>query len=240
MNIDTTTTYILWLGFTGMSIGTLMILSYWRKFKPEHRYHVILALMVTTIAAAAYYAMASGQGALEFNGKTVYFARYIDWVLTTPLLLLSLITVALPNPPEAKLSRSRLGLISAILFADIAMITTGAIANFSTQAQDIVVWYVASCLWFVVVIYLLFVDVWKEAKLYGAQVSKAYISLLLFLSSIWLFYPVVWLLGESGFSMISMNNETAIYAVLDVTAKAVFGVVLLSTVLKIKGSNLAK
>jgi bacteriorhodopsin len=234
MALDSTTTLWLWLGFIGMTLGTVVIASFWNKFKPEHRYHVILALIVTTIAAASYYAMASGQGVLVFGGKEIFFARYIDWILTTPVLLLSLILVGLPavNDPEKR--RQRNGLIGAILFADIAMIVTGAIANFSTTAQDQTVWYLASVAWFLVMIWLLFNQVRSEATASSKKNAKTFVALLAFLSLVWVWYPLVWLLGVSGWSVIGTSTETAIYAVLDVTAKAVFGVVLLAAVVKKK------
>lgn len=144
-----------------MSLGTLVILSLWNKFKTEHRWHVIFAMMVTTIAGAAYYSMATGQGVALFGDKTIFFARYIDWILTTPLLLLGLILVGLPaiNDPERK--RERNGLVGAILFSDIAMIVIGAVANFSVTTQDKTVWYVASLGWFLIVIWF-YVDKYEN------------------------------------------------------------------------------
>lgn len=235
MMLDSNTTMWLWLGFVGMSLGTLVILSLWNKFKPEHRWHVILALMVTTIAGAAYYSMATGQGVALFGDKTIFFARYIDWILTTPLLLLSLILVALPvvNDPERK--RERNGLIGAILFSDIAMIVTGAVANFSITTQDKTVWYIASLGWFLIVIWFLYGQVRRQAQQSDKNTAKTYTKLLLFLSILWVCYPIVWLLGNSGYAVISTASEAAIYAVLDVTAKAIFGTVLLASLLDKKG-----
>jgi bacteriorhodopsin len=234
MTLDSTTTLWLWLGFIGMSLGTVIIASFWNRFKAEHRYHVILALIVTTIAAASYYAMASGQGVAVFAGKEIFFARYIDWILTTPVLLLSLILVGLPAVSDPEKRRQRNGLIAAILFADIAMIATGAIANFSQTVQDQTVWYLASVAWFLVIIWLLLNQVRGEAKASNTKTAKTYVSLLVFLLLLWVWYPVVWLLSNSGWAVIGTSTETAIYVVLDVTAKAVFGVVLLASIVKKK------
>lgn len=220
-----------------MSLGTLFILTFWKKFKPEHRYHVVLALMVTTIAGAAYYAMASGQGVIEMGDKTIFFARYIDWILTTPLLLISLVLVALPAVADPEQRRQRNGLLGAIIFADVAMIATGAIANFSSTTQDITVWFVASMAWFFVVLWLLYGQVQKQATQHNAKMAKAYVSLLTFLIALWVCYPLVWLLGESGYNVITISTEAAVYAVLDVTAKAVFGAAVLASILT---SNSAK
>jgi bacteriorhodopsin len=237
MTLDTNTTFWLWLGFIGMTLGTIAILSFWKKFKPEHRYHVILALMVTTIAGAAYYSMASGQGVIEIGDKTVFFARYIDWILTTPLLLLSLIYVGLPAVSDPEQKRQHAWLIGSVIFADIAMIATGAIANFSVTTQDKTVWFLASMVWFVVVIVLIAGQVRAQIKKHNPKNEKAYTSLLAFLLVLWVIYPVLWLLGESGYSIISITSEVAVYAVIDVTAKAVFGTVLLASLVKRKGAK---
>ena len=237
MGIDSMTKFWLWLGFAGMIAGTLAILSFWRRFKEEDRFHVVIGLMVTTIAAAAYYAMASGQAVVTFGEHTVYFGRYIDWLFTTPLLLLSLLTIALPSISESRQSRQRLGLIGAVLFADIAMIVTGAIANFSTRTQDIVVWYVASCLWFAIVIWFMYGEVRRYASEHNKKSVAVYSKLLGILTAIWIWYPVVWLLGNSGYAVVSASTEAAIYAVLDVTAKAVFGTITLSLLLNAKGKK---
>jgi bacteriorhodopsin len=181
--------------------------------------------------------MARGQGVIEFGGQTIYYARYIDWLFTTPLLLLTLLTIALPPLKEGKGVRERIGLIGAVLFANIAMIVTGAIANFSTETQDIAVWYVASCLWFLIIIWLLFGEVKRYAETHNKKLSGTYMSLLWFLSAVWIWYPVVWLLGESGYSVINTGTEAMVYAILDVTAKAVFGTVALLLLLDAKKND---
>jgi bacteriorhodopsin len=155
-------------------------------------------------------------------------------ILTTPILLLSLILVGLPAVSDPEKRRQRNGLIAAILFADIAMIVTGAIANFSQTTQDQTVWYLASVAWFLVIIWLLLNQVRGEAKASNTKTAKTYVSLLVFLLLLWVCYPIVWLLGNSGWAVIGSSTETAVYAVLDVTAKAVFGVVLLASIVKKK------
>ena len=232
--LDSNTTFWLWIGFAGMLLGTLAIVSFWGRFKPEHRYHVILAFLITTIASAAYYAMATGNGIIEIGDKTIFYARYIDWVLTTPLLLLSLILVGLPVVTDPDKKRQRNGLIGALIASDIAMVVTGAIANFSVNTQDKSVWYIASVGWFLLVLWMLFGQVRKEAKEHN---SKTYTSLLAFLTVLWVLYPIVWLIGNSGLNLIATSSEAAIYAILDVTAKSVFGIVLLTRLLNVKGKK---
>ena len=234
MILDSYTTLWLWIGFTGMFLGTIAIASFWSRFNPERRYHVILAFLITAIASAAYYAMATGHGTIEIGDKTIFYARYIDWILTTPLLLLSLVLVGLPAVSDHTKTRQRNGLIGALIASDISMVVTGAIANFSVSGFDKAVWYVASVGWFLLILWMLFSQVRKEAEHHNL---KAYVSLLVFLTVLWTIYPIVWLIGNSELSLISNSLEAAIYAILDVTAKSVFGIILLLSLLKIKGKK---
>lgn len=234
MTLDNNTTFWLWLGFTGMLIGALTILSFWGRFNPKHRYHVAIAFLITLIASVAYYVMATGHGTIEVGDKTVFYARYVDWILTTPLLLLSLVFVGLPAVSDPSKKRQRTRLISALIVSDIAMIVTGAIANITSPIFDKTVWYVVSVGLLLFVLWMLFGRVRQEAKRYNL---KSYMSLLTFLTVLWVLYPVVWLIGNSELSLISTSSEAAIYAILDVTAKSVFGVILLVSLLGVKGKK---
>nr|prf bacteriorhodopsin C term fragment [Halobacterium salinarum] len=43
----------------------------------------------------------------------------------------------------------------------------------------------------------------------------------------WSAYPVVWLIGSEGAGIVPLNIETALFMVLDVSAKVGFGLILL-------------
>lgn len=100
-------------------------------------YHVITT-MITIIAALSYFAMATGTG-FKFNYivihehhrhgipdtykaviRQVFWARYVDWTLTTPLILLDLSLLA---------GMSGANILVAVL-ADVIMCLTGLFAAF--------------------------------------------------------------------------------------------------------------
>lgn len=221
------TTFWFWFGFTGLSLGSLAIVLLAAKLRKADRYHALIALAVTSIATISYYALARGQADITVGGDVVVYGRYLDWLFTTPLLLLSLLVIALPPVKNVQLTRERTSLIAAVLFADVLMIVTGLFADLSTNSLDTKVWYVASCLWFLVVLYLMYGEVRKQAFAHSAQSGKVYEKLLVYLTVAWFCYPIVWLLGNTGYEVISANTESAAYAILDVAAKAVFGVLTL-------------
>ena len=86
----------LWIGFAGMVLGALAIGLIGRSAQDEDKHHFVASIFVCLIAAVSYFAMANGQGIVDVDGRSVYVARYADWLLTTPLLLLGLMMVGLP------------------------------------------------------------------------------------------------------------------------------------------------
>lgn len=237
MQVSDITTFWFWIGFGGLSLGSLIIYLLGTKFRPQDKLHVIIPLAVTSIATISYYALARGQADVMVGGDIVYYGRYLDWLVTTPLLLLSLIVIALPPLKKASSSRQRLTLISAVLLSDILMILTGLFADLSTEMFDVTVWYVASCLWFIIVGILMFGEVRKQAYANSAKIGETYTKLLTFLSVVWVFYPLVWVFGTTGTNSISAETEAAAYAIMDITAKAVFGILTLLALKKLENTT---
>lgn len=224
----------LWLGLVGMLLGSVVIYAMTQKLRKEDRHHGYVALAITLVAATAYYALATHLGDFTFNGKTVQAARYADWVITTPLLLLGLLAVGLPTVLKLKNLNYRLGLIIGILGLDVYMIATGFLAVLA-KSRNAYVWYGISCLAFIAITVLLFSEV-KKLSLHngGKNVAALYMRLTYFLTVVWIFYPIVWYFGNDGMGTFSFTTENALYAILDVTAKVGFGLLTISGVMRLQ------
>ena len=81
------------LGFVAMAAGTVYFVLERGDLKPEHRIAATYAGIITFIAAIMYWVMTDVVGFFDRTaassdaiGATMPF-RYIDWLLTTPLLL---------------------------------------------------------------------------------------------------------------------------------------------------------
>lgn len=220
----------LWLGTIGMAIGSLIIALMGTTLRKEDRHHASLAVIITAIAATAYYAMANGFGNISIGGVTIQSARYIDWVITTPLLLLSLTLIGLP----AK-TKGRGWTLMSLVVADVYMIVTGFLATLAGPDQKWM-WYTLSSLALVVIAYFLYGSIMGSAKKAGKEVSKLYYILAMYLSVLWLAYPVLWLLGTTGRGKIDFLTENAIYSILDLSAKVVFGILVVYGIAKISRS----
>ncbi|MEI7522423.1 MAG: bacteriorhodopsin [Candidatus Saccharibacteria bacterium] len=217
------------IGLWGMITGALAIGLLSMTLRKEDRHHAILAGWITVTAATSYYALTTGFGDLTVNGHILHVARYADWVITTPLLLASLVVVALPRNK----SKDRTSILAGIIGLDVFMIVTGLFATLTDNRWP---WYIFSCVALVLVAFMLYVVVLNESKkVAGDKITKIYIPLTFFLSVLWFAYPVVWYLAGTGVGTITAQTEAAMYAVLDVTAKAGFGLILLASIKFLEG-----
>ncbi|KAK9828298.1 hypothetical protein WJX74_007622 [Apatococcus lobatus] len=228
---------VYWVTF-GIMIGSAVCFAVMTWLRPYHdRKHGYMILAVVLIASGAYYAMAAqggsvnigrpgshvfGNTAISSDGaqttagtttryRSIYYARYIDWVFTTPLLLLDLMIMAAVPVAVA----------TWVVVADIFMIVIGLFAALSSHNPR---WgfYGASCFFEILIGYGLLVPGIKCAYARGKGIGTFYTGLALLLFITWWGYPIVWGFAE-GANFISVDAEVAAYAGLDIVAKAVFG-----------------
>ena len=226
MDLTSTQETILYLGTAGMAIGAVIIAVIGFSLPNVERHHVTASFFVCAIAACAYYAMATGTGTWMVDGEPVFYARYVDWIVTTPLLLLGLLTVGLaPVTGGGEAARARNGLIGWVLGADILMIATGLVASLRQQNDDRWIWYIISCVFFLLVLWALFGPVKQHLE---QSMSPLYMRLLGILTVLWFIYPILWVLGTEGTGTLDLTGEIAVFAVIDVLAKVGFGIVLVT------------
>jgi bacteriorhodopsin len=210
----------LWIGFWGMAIG-FAILAFLSKARSEEEANAtVIHTAVPAIAAVLYLLMALGQGAIPLDGgaRLFYFGRYIDWSITTPLLLLGLAFTALGG------LKGRIALVSAMIFSDLFMIITGLFAGASpTDSVAKWIWYIISCGFFLAVYYVIWVPMYALAKARSAETAKTYQRNAAILSVLWFFYPVVFILGSEGVKAVAPALELAAFAILDLLAKVGYG-----------------
>jgi bacteriorhodopsin len=224
-----------WLGTVGMALGTFVLLLLGSTLRKEDRTHVGLAVGITAIASTAYFAMTSGFGDIDVAGTTVQSARYIDWLITTPLLLLSLGLLALPSG-----MRDRAWTLVTLLGLDVYMIVTGFLATLADPDTKWV-WYSLSCVAFVLILYMLFGRLMSAVKDSGSvKLSKLYSVLAVYLSVLWVAYPVLWLLGSTGQASLDFVTENSYYTILDLLAKVGFGLLVVWNLKKLSETVKAK
>ena len=146
------------LGTVGMALGSLAIVFLGSTLRKEDRHHATLAAGITIVASAAYFAMTQGLGDLYVANTTVQSARYIDWLVTTPMLLISLGLVALPSNVKG-----RFATLATVVFLDVYMIVTGFVATVA-DSNSRWVWYAVSTAAFLGILALLYGRISVMAK----------------------------------------------------------------------------
>ncbi|KAF2427533.1 family A G protein-coupled receptor-like protein [Tothia fuscella] len=229
-------TRTLWVVFVIMLISAAAFTAMsWRIPVSKRLYH-ILTTLITIIAAISYFGMATKHG-VNYNHtrkteshkhvpdthqeiyREVYWARYVDWSLTTPLLLLDLCFLA---------GISGAHIFMAVL-ADLVMILTGLFAAYGGERSGQKWgWYTIACIAFLVIIWHLVVNGRITAQAKGSKVGKFFAAISLYTILIWTAYPIIWGVAD-GSRILSVNQEIMAYAILDVLAKPVFGFWLLFT-----------
>jgi bacteriorhodopsin len=205
------------------------------KDKRRQKFYIV-TIFIAAIAFVNYLSMALGFGLTQFTvGGTeldIYWARYTDWMFTTPLLLYDL----------ALLAGADRNTIASLVGLDVAMIGTGALA---TLTQDFagadahvlsieafrLIWWGVSTAFLLVLLYFLFGALSEKVRQLPSDTQSTFSTLRLMILVLWLIYPVWWIVGTEGMlgdpGLINLQIETAGFMVLDLTAKIGFGIVLL-------------
>ncbi len=211
----------LWIGCAGMAIGSVVLLVQgWNRRTRDEENHYFLHFFVTLTATVSYLAMALGQGSIHLaDGRNFYFARYLDWSLTTPMLLTGLCLTALHSPFR------RWALLLGLVFTDMYMIGTGVVAGLSpTGSSAKWIWYLISSGAFLFIYIGLWGPMRAESVKSGPRAEKLFKTNATILSVVWFAYPLVFLFGSEGTKSLDSTTTGAIYTILDLIAKVVYGI----------------
>jgi bacteriorhodopsin len=219
-------------GTAAMFLGMVAFIAMgWGEDDPDRQEFYAITITIPAIAFVSYLMMALGIGEVnvgvsaEVGSLDIYWARYADWLFTTPLLLLDLGLLAGASRVE----------IGTLIGLDVLMILTGLVGAFTGGAQFLlepaanrIIWWGISTAFLLVLLYFLTSRLTAKARQMSGDAASTFMTLRNLVIVLWLAYPVVWILGTEGtLEIIPLGIETALFAVLDVTAKVGFGFILL-------------
>lgn len=214
--------------FATMAAATLF---YWLNLKSvaaAYRPALVITGLVTFIAAYHYLQIFLSFGAaydvtnevVAATGKTFNVAyRYVDWLLTVPLLLIELILVMKLTRSETVKKATWLGGAAALM---IILGYPGEVAgDLGTRQQ----WWIFSMIPFLYIVYSLVVGL-KDSIESQPEEAKGLIKLAAWVVVVsWSFYPIVYLLPNFGIESAYVAVEIG-YSIADIVAKAGFGVLI--------------
>ena len=222
-------------GLVAMLATTIFTLISQSRVLPKYRTALVMSSMVTFIAGYHYFRIfnsfteSSMKNALSVGTSQGSFNeayRYIDWILTVPLLLVEVIAV-LALAKEASKS-----LISRLVPASAAMIILGYPGEISSSIGTKVLFGVLSTIPFLYILYILFVELTKSLERQPAGVAATISRLRLLLIGTWGVYPISYLIPilikhPSATQAADLFTARQIgYTVADVLAKCVFGLTI--------------
>jgi len=182
--------------------------------KASDRLFEFVTFLITGIATLAYLVMACGLG-VHHNGtnEPFYYARYIDWLFTTPLMIWDL--MELVGAPGAN--------IFMVVGLDVLMIVAGMLACMVERHGVRWVFFILGCVAFMFIVNELSQMMNKGAASQAAQ--EVYQTAARLTIVMWTLYPVAWVLNE-GSDVMGVNTSALVYCILDVISKCVFGFII--------------
>jgi len=154
------------------------------------------------------------QTGMQFNNAY----RYVDWLLTVPLLLLEFVLVL--RLPHAETYKKGLALTLAAAF----MVILGYPGETLTIGFAKVIWWVLAMIPFSYILYEMIKGVGASIKTQPLVVQPLFKKTRLLIILSWSFYPLVYILplfGLSAFVSIQVG-----FTFVDIAAKSVFGILI--------------
>jgi len=194
---------------------------------PEWRTSVLVSGLITGIAAVHYYYM---RGYNLDTGDSPTFFRYVDWLLTVPLMCVEFYLIT-------KKVGAKVSLLWKLIFASVVMLVTGYIGE-AIHPEDTISWFwgaVSGAAYFYIVYLVWFGDVAKLASASTPAVTSAVKTLGWFVLVGWAIYPLGYILGTKGglFGMEMVTDRAAakqamdiVYNIGDAVNKIGFGLVI--------------
>ena len=224
------------LVIASMLFTALFLLFSQRQVTPRYRNAVVVSAIVCGIAAYHYFrifdnfkesypagATVSAPHALsgiEFNEAY----RYVDWLLTVPLLLIE--TVAVMGLARA-VQRS---LLYKLVPASALMIALGYPGELSSSTLTRGVWGALSTIPFLYLLYVLFVELSRSLDRQPAEVVHTIKMLRISLVGLWGVYPIAYLFPMFGGSFFGGAGGFVLrqggYSIADILAKAAYGLAI--------------
>jgi bacteriorhodopsin len=211
-------------------MGAATIFFFLRSFQvaPAYRTALTVTGLVTLIACYNYFRIFTSwqaaftivDGVIKPSGMPFNDAlRYVDWLLTVPLLLVELILVMRLPSAETISRATKLGVLAAI------MVGLGYPGEISSDVGTRWIWWAAAMIPFIIIVYDLFVGL-KASIAAQPQGVRGLVSNARWLTVIsWCFYPIVFVFPMVGFTGGSATISVQLgYTVADVVAKVMFGV----------------
>ena len=214
--------FTFFVGTMAMMAACVFFFFEMSNVEKKWRTSILVSGLITFIASVHYYYM---RGYNLETGESPVFFRYVDWILTVPLMCVEFYLIT-------KKAGGKAGLLWQLIAASVIMLVTGYIgeAIYGKESQSWIWGLISGIAYFYIVYLVWFGDVAKLAGNAGPSVAKAVRTLGWFVLVGWAIYPVGYIAGTEGglfgikvFQNLSMD---IVYNIGDAINKIGFGLVI--------------
>ena len=214
--------FTFFIGSMAMLAATVFFFFQFSQVEAKWKDSMLVSGLITFIAAVHYYYMrdfwaTTGTSPTEF--------RYIDWILTVPLMCVEFYLIT-------KKAGGTMGLLWKLIFASVVMLVTGYIgeAVYGDVSASWVWGFVSGLAYFYILYLVMFGEVKALAEKAGPKVAKAVKILAWFVLVGWAIYPIGYIAGTEGglFGMKVLEGLSMdiVYNIGDAINKIGFGLVI--------------
>ena len=225
MSLEEFTFFIGTMALMGASAFFFLSLS---QFDKKWRNSVLISGLITFIAAVHYYYM-RGELGPDGSAGDITSIRYIDWILTVPLMCVEFYLLLKVAGATTKHLRD-------LIVLSLIMLITGYVGE-AGMGNPALYGFFSGVAYFVIVYMIKFGDLAKLAKSAGGSVEKAHNTLFWFVLVGWAIYPLGYMIGTADGQWYSFManvglDMNVVYNIGDAINKIGFGLVVYAAAVK--------
>jgi sensory rhodopsin len=216
--------FTFFIGCMAMMAASAFFFLSLNQFDKKWRTSVLVSGLITFIAAVHYYYMRDYWSAFQ---ESPTFFRYVDWVLTVPLMCLEFYLIL-------KVAGAKTSLLWKMIVYSLIMLVTGYFGE-AVYPGSAAMWGLISAIAYFLIVY----EIWmgeasKLAKSAGGAVLDAHKILCWFVLVGWAIYPLGYMLGTEGWytEILGSGSVDVAYNIADAINKIGFGLVVYNLAVK--------
>ncbi len=196
----------------------------------KYRGALVMSSLVVVVAGYHYFrifeswtnAYTLKSGVYQLSGTPFNDAyRYVDWLLTVPLLMAELVAVLRLQSGKGKY------LMAQLMVAAALMIALGYPGEIAGDNGTRLIWGTLSTIPFAYILYVLWIQLANSMERQPASVRVLVRNIRLLLLATWGFYPIAYLIPVFGLSGSTSTVALQIgYSIADVAAKCGYGLMI--------------
>ena len=213
--------FTFFVGCMAMMAASAFFFLSLNQFDKKWRTSVLVSGLITFIAAVHYFYMRDYWAAHE---ESPTFFRYVDWILTVPLMCVEFYLIL-------KIAGATKKLMWTLIGASVVMLVTGYFGEAVYQENAALWGFISGAAYFYIVYLIMFGEAKELATKAGGSVLSAHNMLVKFVLIGWAIYPLGYMIGTADGQWYSFMGDIGIdmnvvYNIGDAINKIGFGLVV--------------